>query len=295
MSYLHEHLKAIGDFPGVIQIAASAPLHELLTDPARGNADASAAPLTYHGGKLINNGQGKFYNIYLGSQDFDTADFNVFTQAICENGYYLSPDGKDATPCKFMGSMTVPNDPFPSTVTDGAIGSWLGPYLLNHGLHADGFTQFSLIFPAGTTVTLGSSSSCTAFCGYHTRTPGGIYYQVICDSNCSGCHGSFPVNQSRMMIQAHELGEWRSDPDGNGWYNDQTGMENGDECAWQLIPWGPAGKGWAVQPLAVNGTCHTGPYVPPGPPPPPPPPPPVLKGSIVLTEANGTVRRFTEA
>jgi len=290
MTYLHEHLKAIGDFPGVVQIAASAPLHELLTDPAQGNADASAAPLTYHGGKLINNGQGKFYNIYLGAQNFDTVDFDAFTKAICENGYYLSPDGKDSTPCVFRGSVTVGQYPFGPVVTDAQIGQWLTSWLT---LPHDPYTQFSLIFPPNTTVTLGGSSSCTAFCGYHTRTPGGIYYQVICDSNCSGCHDSFPVNQSRMMIQAHELGEWRSDPDGNGWYNDQTGMENGDECAWQLIPWGPAGKSWAVQPLAVSGACHTGLYVPPGPPP-PPPPPPTTKGSIVLTEPSGAVRRFTE-
>ncbi len=282
MTHLHDHLKSIGPFPEVMQIAASAPLHELLTDPAQGS---TAAPLTYHGGKLIDKGQGKFFNIYLGSQGFDTADFDAFTKAICENGYYVSPDGVDATPCAFRGSVTTPYYPLTQTVTDAAIGTWLTAYLSQGGLTHDPFTQFSLIFPAGTTVTLGNSSSCTAFCGYHTRTPGGIYYQVICDSNCSGCHGSFPVNQSRMMIQAHELGEWRSDPDGTGWYNNTTGMENGDECAWQLVLWGPAGKGWAVQPLAVNGTCHTGLYVPSG-----PPPPTVQRKARMITYDDGSTQ-----
>ncbi len=291
MKPIHKKLRDLGPFPS-LQIAASVDMHELLTDPSNTTA---AGPLTYHGGKLITAGLGKFFNIYLGSQSFDTADFDAFTRAICEDGYYLSPDGKDAGICHFQGSVTVPTYPFPGTVDDSAIASWLLTFLQAKGLPHDGYTQYSLIFPANTTVTLGNQASCSAFCGYHTRSAAGLYYQVICDSNCSGCHGNFPVNQARMMIQAHELGEWRSDPDGTGWYSDSSGMENGDECAWQLVPWGPTGKGWAVQPLAVSGTCHTGLYVPPGPPPPPPPPPPQTnKGVITLTEPNGTLRRFQE-
>ena len=115
-------------------------------------------------------------------------------------------------------------------------------------------TLYVLVMGAGSSVTFdhGSGASCTGFCGYHAKTPAGAYYAVICDPACPGCHGSFTPEQGRQIIFSHECGEWRSDPDGDGWYNDPTGMENGDECAWNLAPWGPQLQ-WAVQPLAVNG------------------------------------------
>lgn len=264
--------KSIGPFPGVVQIAASVDMHELLTDPVR-NAGAPAA-LRYHGGKVINNGQAKVFNIYMGPVTFDTGDFDAFTKAIVEDGFYMSPDGLDTTPGAFQGSITLPQYPFGTTVDDSAIQPWLLNFLASKGIHSDAYTLFNLIFPAGTTVTMQGSASCSAFCGYHTKTAqGGIYYAVLCDSSCTGCHGSFAAHDALMMVNSHEYGEWRSDPDGTGWYNDQTGMENGDECAWQLVRWGP-GSRWAVQPLAVNGKgCYVGAYQLPGPPPPPPPPP----------------------
>lgn len=263
-------IRDIGPFPGVVQIAASVGTHELLTDPAN---LAGAGPLTYHGGRVIQLGKGKVFNIYLGAQNFSRTDFDAFTKAVCENGYYLSPDGVDATPATFLGSAVFTPYPFGATVADSAVAAYLaGLVTAGKVPSSDAYTQYSIIFPTGTAVSLGGAASCSAFCGYHTRSSSGIYYQVIADSSCPGCHGSFTQEQARMMIQAHEIAEWRSDPDGNAWYNDQTGMENADECAWQMIPWGPAGSGWAVQPMAVNGKgCYTGVYTPSTPPPPPPP------------------------
>ncbi len=245
--------------------------HELLTNPV--SAGSAPATLAYHGGHLINGGKAKVFTIYMGPMQFDTGDFDAFVKAIVEDGYYLSPDSADATPGAFQGSITLAQYPFAQTVTDTQIQAWLPSFIMNKGWHFDAYTLFALIFPAGTTVTMQGSGSCTAFCGYHSRTNAGIYYSVQNDTSCAGCHGSFTPNDSRMMVMAHEYGEWRSDPDGTGWYNDQSGMENGDECAWQLVHWGPNLK-WAVQPLAVNGKgCYVGVYKDPVPVPPPPPPP----------------------
>lgn len=286
MGILHTQAASIGDFSGVMQIAASFEMHKrLMAENAEDNDLLSNGPanppplaggdLTYHGGPVIDGGRAKVFNVYLGAMDFDTVDFDLFTKAITENGYYLSPDGRDASNGKFLGSMKVAW-PFPSkTVDDSAISAWVDQMVGSQVLPGqDGFTNYALIFPVGTTVTaFGGQASCSVFCGYHTMTRSGNYYQVINDAACSGCNPGVP-NEGRMMVQAHEIAEWRSDPQGNGWYNNGNQQENADECAWNRIPWGPAGKGWVVQPFWVNGRgCYTGPYVEPGPPPPPPPPP----------------------
>ncbi len=262
---------------GPMKVVLSAEAHELLTQPVA--AGSAPALLRYHGGHLIDSGKAKVFTIYMGPMTFDTGDFDAFVKAIVEDGYYLSPDSADATPGAFQGSITLAQYPFGATVDDSQIQAWLAPFIASKGWHADAYTLFALIFPAGTTVTMQGSGSCSAFCGYHSSIPSKtaaatpIYYSVQNDTSCAGCHGNFTPNDSRMMVMAHEYGEWRSDPDGTGWYNDTSGMENGDECAWQLIRWGPAGR-WAVQPLAVNGKgCYIGTYQVPVPVPPPPPPP----------------------
>ncbi len=151
----------------------------------------------------------------------------------------------------------MPN-PFPAAVRDTQIMQWLdgSVYSLNPFHTPD--TYYSIIMPAGSTVYLGNDASCSSFCGFHERTPGGVYFGVIDDSTCTGCHGSFTPAQGRMMIHAHEYVEWRSDPDGTAWY-DNLGWENADKCAWQGVSWGP----WFVQPFWVNGRgAYVGPYAP---------------------------------
>ncbi len=274
---------------GPLMIVPSQSAHELLTNPV--DPHAAPATLTYHGGHVIAGGKAKVFTVFMGPMTFDTGDFDSFVKALVEDGYYLSPDSKDATPGAFQGSITLATYPFGATVDDSQIQAWLPSFILNKGWHFDAYTLFALIFPAGTTVTMQGEGSCSAFCGYHSRTSAGIYYSVQNDTTCVGCHGNFTPNDSRQMVMSHEYGEWRSDPDGTAWYNDQSGMENGDECAWQLIHWGPSLK-WAVQPLAVNGKgCYVGPYQPPvpvPPPPPPPPPPPVPSPTITISDLRFT-------
>jgi hypothetical protein len=256
-------LRAIGPFPS-LQIVPSFDAHELLTSPSlagKGPGDRSApiAPLSYHGGRTIQSAA-KVQVIFLDAYTGDKAAFTAFAQGVVERGYYVSPDGKDTANGSFLGAISASAGP-PLAFTDARLSAWLDN-VAGHGAFApaDPNTLFVLALGAGSSVSFDTGgSSCSDFCGYHSRTAGGIYYAVLCDPDCPGCHGAFTPEQARQMIFSHEYGEWRSDPDGDAWYNDQTGAENGDECAWQLVPWGPgvanpaAGPVWAVQPLAQNG------------------------------------------
>lgn len=91
---------------------------------------------------------------------------------------------------------------------------------------------YMIFVSPGTTVTLGTDASCTAFCGYHDATPDGIYYGVIPYPSCGGCLGPLTVFDAMTSVTSHELAEAVTDPvPGSGWYNDQSG-EIGDPCAW---------------------------------------------------------------
>lgn len=276
----HASMRAIGKFEGVIQIAPSLAMakrldeentHELLSEgPATSPAGASG-DLTNHGGPVINGGRAKVFNIYLGEQGYNTAQFDQFSQRVVENGYYISPDGLDTSNGKYLASKALAW-PFPQmTVDDSQIEIWLDQMVASKQLPAqDGATLYMLMMPVGSTVTMQGSASCSAFCGYHSMTGQGNYFAVINDTNCPGCNSGVALD-GRMMVYAHEYTEWRSDPQGNAWSNNSNGQENADECAWQRVEWNNHGD--IVQPFWVNGRgCTQGTFVEAGPPPPPPAP-----------------------
>src|SRR5438874_1657831 len=115
-------LRRIGHFPGLQIVPTIDAHHELLTHPALG---AGAATLNYHGGKLITQGRGKLFNIYLGVESFDLPDFTEFSRAIVEDGYYLSPDGLDSAPGQFIGATSLPYPFGGSIVPDSTIASFV--------------------------------------------------------------------------------------------------------------------------------------------------------------------------
>ncbi len=266
-------LAHLGSFPGVVQVVPTlAHVHELVSGPLRPGL-AGGGDLINHGGPTIRGG--RVFNIYIAPVSINTTDFDAFTKALCAT-YYLSPDQTDRAPSIFVGSA-IPSLPLPLVTRDYEIMAWLDRNVRTINSNHTADTYYSIVMPMGSTVYLGSDASCSSFCGFHEKTPGGVYFGVIDDSTCTGCHGSFTPAQGRMMIHAHEYAEWRSDPDGNAWY-DNLGWENADKCAWQGVSWGP----WFVQPYWVNGRgAYYGPYVPVPVPQPPPPPPPVAGKTLV--------------
>jgi len=268
---------------GPIQIVPSAELHDLLTNPVHLGPSSEVGMLAYHGGKVIKNGAARVFNLYIGAVTVDRVDFDAFSKSIVEEGYYVSPDGLDTSSGKFIGSKVM-SVQMGSVVNDSALSQFVDNMVSTGELPPqDGSTLYSIMLPPGITVILQGSSSCNSFCGYHSRTSKGNYYAVMIDPSCIGCHGSFTPAEGRTMVYAHEYAEWRSDPDLNAWYNDATGMENADECAWNKVLW----KGWTVQPFAVNGRgCII------GTPTSTPPPPPTTQGPefhMLVAGSRGTV------
>ena len=94
-------------------------------------------------------------------------------------------------------------------------------------------TLYCAFLPPGVSVVAGSERSCQAFCGYHDRSAGGLFYAVVPYPNCSGCLADLQPLDALTSVCSHELAEAITDPvPGQGWY-DETGGEIGDICAWQ--------------------------------------------------------------
>jgi len=84
-----------------------------------------------------------------------------------------------------------------------------------------------------------------AFCGYHSYTTLGdgtvVLYSVEPYGSVPGCEGSGSANVANDTnnVLGHEIAETVSDPiPGTGWvgqWADNSGQENGDECAWTII------------------------------------------------------------
>ena len=95
----------------------------------------------------------------------------------------------------------------------------------------------------GVKVTMGGSSSCSSFCGYHDAMAGKKYYAVMPFPTCAGCLGGMNVLDAITGTSSHELCEAITDPaPPTGWY-DQANGEIGDICAWKF----KKVAGWNVQ------------------------------------------------
>jgi hypothetical protein len=97
-----------------------------------------------------------------------------------------------------------------------------------------------------------SSGFCTQYCGWHSSSVmdnstapaliGGVNvkYSFVgnpekCIASCApqanGPNGN-PGADGMASILVHELEEAATDPDGTGWWDTASGMENADKCAW---------------------------------------------------------------
>jgi hypothetical protein len=104
-------------------------------------------------------------------------------------------------------------------------------------------TLYVIFLPPGTTVAMGGSRSCQAFCGYHDAIDDEIFYALLPYPGCAGCLGGADDFDALTSTVSHELAEAVTDPvPGTGWYDDAHG-EVGDICAWETKQLG----GYAVQ------------------------------------------------
>jgi hypothetical protein len=206
-------------------------------------AAPSTAQLTYRGGPLLTAVE--VVTVFWGAAWNDAAAqataqaLNGFFQFVVASPYLdqLAEYGTSQLKIgrgRYAGTARVIDTAPGASVTDGAIQQMLEAAVARKSLPAatPNMVYFAFL-PPGVTVVAGSERSCQAFCGYHDRSAGGLYYAVVPYPDCTGCLGTLPPIDALTSVCSHELAEAITDPvPGQGWYDDAKG-EIGDICAWQ--------------------------------------------------------------
>jgi len=215
-----------------------------LVAPAPGIAAPAATQLTYRGGPVLTAVE--VFTVFWGAgwsaaaqQSMLTA-LNAFFGFIVASPYVdqlseYDPPGSHIGRGRFVGSASLTVPALGTNVTDTAIRQMLEQQLAGKTSFppAGPNTVYFVFLPPGVTVAAGGDRSCQAFCGYHDRSSGGLYYAAVPYPNCAGCTGGFTVLDALTSVCSHELAEAITDPvPGQGWYDDANG-EIGDICAWQ--------------------------------------------------------------
>ena len=213
--------------------------------PLHGSARALApkVQLTYRGGPLLTKVE--VVPVFWGAAWSDVEPhatakrLEAFFRFVVASPYIDQLAEYDTAELKIVrgrlaGSVMV-TDPAPAArVSDSAIQQMLAAAVARKTLPAPtANTLYFVLLPPGVTVVAGGQRSCQAFCGYHDRSAGGLYYAVVPAPDCAGCLGGLKPIDALTSVCSHELAEAITDPvPGQGWYDDTSG-EIGDICAWQ--------------------------------------------------------------
>ena len=195
----------------------------------------STASFTYRGGPLLTAVE--VVTVFWGATSNEA--LNAFFKFVV-SGPYVDQLGEYSTPQqkigrgRYAGTARVTNPAPGTSVTDNAVQQMLEGEVARKSLPAPtANTLYFTFLPPGVTVEAGSERSCQAFCGYHDRSVGGLYYAVVPYPDCSGCLGDLQPLDALTSVCSHELAEAITDSvPGQGWYDDTNG-EIGDICAWQ--------------------------------------------------------------
>lgn len=203
---------------------------------------AAAPKLTYRNGPLI--GAVEVFTVFWGSawknapQNTLIPKVNQFFDFILTSGLIDQLAEYDTKTTKIShgrrtGTVTI-SAKLSSSVTDTAIQTFLKQQISTGKLpKTTANTLYFVYMPPGVRVVMGGSSSCQAFCGYHSAIGTRTFYAVMPYPGCSGCLGSIEAFDALTSTSSHELCEAITDPvPGQGWYDDANG-EIGDICAWQ--------------------------------------------------------------
>src|SRR3989442_7585662 len=102
---------------------------------------------------------------------------------------------------RYAGTARVTDTAPSASATDSAIQQMLEAAVARKSLPAPtANTVYFAFLPPGVTVVAGSERSCQAFCGYHDRSAGGLYYAVVPYPNCSRSEEHTSELQSRPHL-----------------------------------------------------------------------------------------------
>jgi len=219
------------------------PLHS--ADAKVSSATPAIAGLTYFGGPLLKNVE--VHPVFWNSATALQANINAFYPAVVGAGSTIYTS---VLPQYNIGLGTgvpgIVDTNATRSIKDSAIQSRLATLIGQGRLPApNANTYYPVHFPAGMTITSGSSRSCVQFCAYHgTFVLNGVNvnYGVIPDigqAGCAGGCGGSTVQNNTDSVASHELVEATTDPAVGlatvfgpplGWYDQVDNGEIGDLC-----------------------------------------------------------------
>ncbi len=200
--------------------------------------------LTYRGGPLLANVE--VFTIFWGA-DWETSlkdtgtQLNQFFQKILQStqmtelSEYNTPKYKIGNG-KLTGTITISANAPVQSITDTEIQTQLLNWIKTNNAFPkpNANTLYFIYLDTGISVSLGGSSSCSSFCGYHNNADSNTFYAVMPHPDCTGCLGGLKIFDALTGTSSHELCEAITDPiPGSGWYDDNYG-EIGDICAWKF-------------------------------------------------------------
>ncbi len=167
-------------------------------------------------------------------------------------------------------SACTPDFGYSACITDAGLQSELQQTLQTRGLPVNDSHLYMVFFPPGAETCFDSSNqqcSANVYCGYHSAFQLGAEPAIYANmpyANLNGCSDPFdgaqapngdPYADAEISIVSHEANE--SITDWNGAWYDQSGAEDGDECAY--VYGNPLG-GSLVQGTAYNQVINGTPY-----------------------------------
>lgn len=215
------------------------PLHR----GAIGIEPAAAMPqLTYRNGPIL--GAVEAFTVFWGDgwkaapQSAMIPKINAFfdfilTSPLIDQLAEYSTSAITIGPGRRTGSVSI-GGKLASAMTDAAIQTFVKQQITAGRLpKTTANTLYFVYLPPGVRVVMGGSSSCQAFCGYHSAIGTRTFYAVMPYPTCTGCLGGLAPFDALTSTSSHELSEAITDAiPGQGWYDDANG-EIGDICAWQ--------------------------------------------------------------
>jgi len=216
------------------------------------NASYGAVPgqLNDHGGAVVSGAAFLpiFYNAATASALQSGIDAMVNNFSNTDPGMKVitqySKTGNSISAALTHTADFVDNLAAPRRISDSQIQSYLTGLFNAARIPVSTSTVYGVYLPNGTTSTLGSSRSCSSYCGYHSSyTYNGqtILYAVFPYNNCSGCSlsGKTVVDMA-TIVTSHEIREAITDPV-NAWWESSSGYEADDKCAWHNLYQQPGG------------------------------------------------------
>jgi hypothetical protein len=191
----------------------------------------AAGNLQYYGGPVISSAKvyavfwtdkvaaetksqiGPFYENILDSNYIDwLSEYDTTLQAVNGRPGTNQHIGRG----RFMGSITIAPANASKKLTDEMLQTELDAQMAAGKLPpADDDSLYMLYFPAGYSITIEGSGSCSSFCGYHegfksARTGSSVFYGVLpaCGFGCGGSSAFDAI----ALVSSHECLEAITDP-----------------------------------------------------------------------------------